>query len=347
LPEHIVYGSNNWYYAYGKSTHDEILRDTDILMAHVPDVSNPPYMVIDDCWQANRLSAEWVRTQQGPWNVGNSGFPDMHGLARTIASKGARPGIWIRPLGAEPGTPENRLLAQERITDPGARVPSLDPSIPENLAKVTQDMRQLADWGYSLIKHDWTTCDILGRWGFQMLDGELTRPGWHFADRSRTSAEIMNALYAALRVGAGEALLIGCNTVGHLGAGVFELQRTGDDTSGQEWARTRKMGINTLAFRMPQHNAFFAVDADCVGLTAHVPWNHNAQWLDLLSRSGTPLFVSTAPDALGPEQSVALKRAFAQAALPQPIGEPLDWLHTTCPRRWRFGDEEVTYDWYD
>lgn len=347
LPNHVVYGSNNWYYAYGSSSHEEILRDADILMAHAPNGDNPPYMVVDDCWQANRLAKDWITGQQGPWRSGNDNFPDMPGLAAAIQERGARPGIWIRPLGAEPGTPENRLLSVERITDAGAKVPALDPSIPENRAKIVEDMRCLRGWGYTLIKHDWTTCDILGRWGFQMLDGEVTRPGWHFADRSRTTAEIIRDLYAALREGAGDAVLIGCNTIGHLGAGVFELQRTGDDTSGQDWTRTRKMGINTLAFRMPQHDTFFAVDADCVGLTTNVPWHHNAQWLDLLARSGTPLFVSTAPDALGAEQSAALKRAFAVAAQPLPPAEPLDWLHTTCPRRWRFGDEEVTYDWYD
>ena len=60
---------------------------------------------------------------------------------------------------------------------------------------------------------------------------------------------------------------IGCNTIGHLAAGLVEAQRIGDDTSGREWSRTRKMGVNTLAFRMPQHNTFFAADPDCVPVT--------------------------------------------------------------------------------
>ena len=37
--------------------------------------------------------------------------------------------------------------------------------------------------------------------------------------------------------------------------------RTGDDTSGRIWERTRRMGVNTLAFRLPQHNAFYHIDA--------------------------------------------------------------------------------------
>jgi alpha-galactosidase len=105
------------------------------------------------------------------------------------------------------------------------------------------------------------------------------------------------------------------------------------------------MGINTLAFRMPQHDTFFAVDADCVGLTNEVPWELNRQWLDLLAASGTPLFVSADPAATGPEQRAALTAAFARAATLQPPAEPLDWLNTTAPRRWRFGIETHEFHW--
>jgi alpha-galactosidase len=199
--------------------------------------------------------------------------------------------------------------------------------------------------GLQLIKHDFSTYDLLGRWGFRM-GAEITDPNWSFANRTRTNAEIIRDLYKALREAAGAALLLGCNTVGHLGAGLFELQRIGDDTSGRDWNRTRKMGVNTLAFRAPQHGAFFAVDADCVGLTRQIPWSFNSQWLDLLSRSGTPLFVSAAADALGPEQRAALRQAFALAANVLPLLEPLDWLRNSEPRRWILGGKATNYDWF-
>ncbi len=182
------------------------------------------------------------------------------------------------------------------------------------------------------------------------MGGSLTDEGWAFADRSRTTAEIARALYNAIREGAGEhTVIIGCNTIGHLAAGLFELQRTGDDTSGHEWERTRRMGVNTLAFRGTQHEKFFAADADCVGVTTAVPWALNKQWLDLLSRSGTPLFVSAAADAVGSvgsEQRKVLREAFARAAVTQPVAEPLDWLESTTPKRWKLGLETVIYDWY-
>ena len=125
----------------------------------------------------------------------------------------------------------------------------------------------------------------------------------------------------------------------------FEICRIGDDTSGAEWARTRKMGVNTLAFRGAQHGAFYAADPDCVGVTNAIPWALNRQWLGLVARSGTMLFVSLAPDALGAAQRRDLRTALALAARPQPLGEPLDWQQTICPTRWRLMSEEHTYDW--
>ncbi len=111
-------------------------------------------------------------------------------------------------------------------------------------------------------------------------------------------------------------------------------------------ARARKMGVNCLAFRAHQHEAFYQIDADCVGLTTKVPWELNRQWLDLLARSGTPLFVSVEPAAAGRAQQAALREAFTRAARPQALAEPLDWMRSTAPSHWRLGDDAVHYDWY-
>ena len=133
----------------------------------------------------------------------------------------------------------------------------------------------------------------------------------------------------------------------HLSAGFFEIQRTGDDTSGEDFSRTRKMGVNTLSFRMPQHEAFYACDADCVGITQKIPWALNRNWMDVLSKSGTPLFVSIADDAFTPEVQADLTAAFARAAKPVPVSRPLDWMDTLLPCRWEsaYGTDE--YDWQE
>lgn len=345
LPSQPVYGGNNWYYAYGISSHEEILKDTDLIAELSQGLKNRPFMVIDDGWQVCHSE----NYNGGPWTGGNDKFPDMKRLADEIRTKNVRPGIWMRPLltveklPSECALPDCRFYRKE---DSIGDVVYMDPSHPLVLEKIAADIKRIASWGYELIKHDFSTFDIFGRWGFDM-SAALTNGDWHFYDTSKTTAQIIKNLYQTIRDAAGEdVLLIGCNTVSHLAAGFHEMQRTGDDTSGKLWERTRKMGINTVAFRNCQHGNFYAVDGDCVGLTKDVDWYFNKQWLDLLAKSGTPLFVSVAPDAAGPEQKLALKEAFQTASTKLPVGEPLDWMTNNCPDKWELNGELKEYDWY-
>jgi alpha-galactosidase len=334
LPSMPLYGSNDWYWAYGNNSAESVRADAAHIVELAPAGTNRPFVVVDDGWQPGRGAD---KDGAGTWDHGNDKFGDMASLAADVRRAGARPGIWIRPLQAPANALDSWRLSRDRTM--------LDPTVPDVRQKIVDDVTRIREWGFELIKHDYTTYDIFGRWGFQM-GATMTRDGWTFAaGSSRTTAEVINDLYAAIRAGAADALVIGCNTVGHLSAGVFEICRIGDDTSGTDWSRTRKMGVNTLAFRAAQHDTFYVADADCVGVTSAVPWSLNRQWLDLLSRSGTMLFVSLAPDALGAGQRHDLKAALARAAAPQPLGEPLDWQRTTHPMRWRLRGRDVAYDW--
>jgi len=339
LPARPLYGSNNWYYAYGQNMSAEAsLKDAALTAELMPnEPGNPPFVVIDMGWGAARDGA-------GPVADTQLGFPDMSQLAAQMKQMGVRPGIWTRPT-----LTTEKLALPWRLPPAGGRTKgdliTIDSSIPEALAYIGDSIRTIRGWGFELIKHDYSTFDLTGRWGFQM-GPDLTDKGWHFQDRSKTTAEIVRGLYRAIRAGAGDATLIGCNTIGHLSAGLVEAQRIGDDTSGREWSRTRKMGVNALAFRMAQHNTFFAADADCVPVTRAIPWNLTTQWLDLVARSGTALFVSVDPAVIQPGQKPALKAAFAAAAQVQQPGAAIDWMETTIPESWRLDGKPIHYDWY-
>ena len=339
LPANPVYGSNNWYYAYGNNTSAaRSLRDAQLLSELVPsNISNRPFCVIDMGWHAAREGA-------GPARQTSSAYPDMPGLAEKMRALGVRPGLWTRPT----LTVEAKAKAW-RLPPAGGRPQGdlivMDPTIPEALQYMAENVRLIQKWGYQLIKHDFSTFDLLGRWGFQMGDG-LTDDGWHFHDRSVTTAEIIRNFYRTIREAAGDAALIGCNTIGHLAAGLVEVQRIGDDTSGREGSRTRKMGVNTLAFRLPQHNTFFVADADCVPLTNEIPWELTRQWLDLVARSGTALFISADPESLPPAQKEPLRAALQIASAKCTPAAPIDWLETTTPQKWRLGVKPTSYDWY-
>ena len=71
-----------------------------------------------------------------------------------------------------------------------------------------------------------------------------------------------------------------------------------------------------------------------------------AKWLDLVAHSGTALFVSPDPKAVNAESRDAIRRAFAAASKPQVSAEPVDWMETTTPARWRIGAKSREFDWY-
>jgi alpha-galactosidase len=338
LPKVPVYGFNDWYCTYGHDSADNFLANVSYLVSLSPNNSNRPFAVVDDGWQWKGDNNE----NPGMWNQTNPRFSptlSMADFAGKIKTLGARPGLWYRPLIANADQPRNWRLQRDATI--------LDPTVPEVRAMIRQTMARFHGWGYQLVKHDYTTFDICGRWGPKM-GGEVTKDGWAFADHTRTTAEVIRDLYRDIRESAGDdTLVLGCNTMGHLSAGLFELQRIGDDTSGNEWNRTRQMGVNSLAFRAPQNGTFFAVDADCAGQVSSnsVPWKKNSQWLDLLARSGTPLFVSFPHQTVNPDQEKALRAALLVASRQQPLAEPLDWQDRRIPKQWRLDDQETGFTW--
>ena len=343
LPKQPVYGINDWYFTYGNNSAKLILEHTSLLTGLATNNENRPFSVIDAGWASYSPLLPGDCCWQDDSSRPNDHFKDMHKLAGDIQNLGMRPGLWMRPLCATHDDKAALLLPLiPGRNDP--KMPVLDPTIEENINRIKRNISLYKEWGYQMVKHDYTTFDITGRWGFEMKES-ITSNGWRFNDNSKTTAEIILHLFSAIREAAGNMYIIGCNTLSHLSAGLFELNRIGDDTSGKEWDRTRKMGVNTLAFRSIQHHHFYSADADCVGLTNNVPWNKNKQWMQLLAESSTPLFISAQPDALGSEQKEFIKKSFDTAAKTLPICEPLDWMQTNLPSKWKLNGKVVTFDW--
>ena len=334
LPNAPVYGSNNWYYAYGDSSQEEIMVDTRLLAELTGGLENRPYMVIDDCWQELALTKGAAGR---PYERGNIRFPDMEKLASDMKLEGVKPGIWIRPLET------NEMFLSDKLKGLRDRN-TLDPSVPEALELIAEDMKRVTSWGYELVKYDFATCDFYGKFFSESKD-VLKENGWTLHDRSKTSAECIKALYQTLHDNSNGAILIGCNVIGHLAAGLIHIHRSGDDTSGNSFDRTVMMGVNTLAFRLPQHNAFFHIDADCVGITDQIPWEYNKRFLKLIANSGTPLFISAKPSAVTEEIKKDLKVAFKKAAEQKEVMEPLDWFETTVPAEYIVDGDKMNFKW--
>ena len=334
--DHKVYGTNNWYYAYGDTSHEEIIEDTRLLMEACGELENKPYIVLDDGWQKNRCDA--------PWNILREGkFHDMKALAEEMKAMGARPGLWIRPL-----SDQNYEVTDQDCDMRSACNPLyLDASHPETLKYVGNLINMICDWGYTLIKHDFSTYDIVGFWGFQR-DKEFAKDGWTFYNRNKTTAEVILDLYRVIREASkGRALVLGCNVIGHLAAGLVHLNRTGDDTSGREWERTRKYGVNALAFRMLHHENFFLADADCIGIMGQIDWKMNREWMTAVAYSGTPMFVSPKPGVMSEEETRELKEAYRVNSIQEDVLVPLDWMENVTPEKWLLNGEEKRFNWYE
>lgn len=332
LTELPVYGTNDWNYAYGNNSAELIGNVADLISELSPNQTNRPYSVIDEGWAMGPYEN---RFGHGPW-VGNPRFGDMAKFAEVLKGKGVHPGLWYRPLTPLPGNPEKWLLARSNEF--------LDPTIPEVLDQIRKHIQTFGHWGYELVKHDFTTWDVCGQWGFQMGPNP-TQDGWSLHDKSKTTMEALAELYQTIRHAAGPMKLIGCNTVSHVAVGYHELQRTGDDTSGRSWNRNRRMGVNTLAFRAAHQGTFYEVDPDIVSITKTIPWQLVEQWLKLVSESGTALFVAMDPSIVESKHKIALKRALDIASRRVTIGEPLDWMDRDCPREWNLLGKKVEFNW--
>ena len=329
IPPYKIYGGNNWYYAYGESSYEEIVRDAKLQAELSKGIENRPFMVIDDGWQPVSCS--------GPYYP-NEKFRDMKKLAEDIKELGVRPGIWMRLLNNE----DEEITDDMRILRDGERK-YLDPTVKKTQEYIVKDIERVKAWGYELLKHDFTTYDLFGQFPGELSKRITKAESWHFRDETKTNAEIVLDLYRLIKDTCGDMLIIGCNTVSHLCAGLVQINRTGDDTSGRDWERTRKMGVNTLAFRLAQNNAFYVVDADCVGLMNNiVPWKKNRQWLDVLSKSDTALF--TACPSLTEEEFCDIRKAYLEIQKEHKL-KPIDIYDNYTPSKWECDNELIEYNW--
>ncbi len=330
LPKQRVYGGNNWYYAYGKSSYKQIISDAKLQVGLAQGIDNKPFQVIDDCWQPKKCC--------GPWYP-NRKFKDMEKLAGEIKEMGARPGIWIRLL-----RNKDRAIKRNMRILRGRKRQYLDPTHPAVQEYIRADIERIRGWGYELLKHDFTTADLFGDYGGSLTSTITKIDNWHFYDKTKTNAEIVLDFYRLIKDAAGDMLIIGCNTVSHFSAGLVHIYRTGDDTSGREWDRTRDMGVNTLAFRLAQNEAFYMCDADCVGiLKDYIPWEKNKQWLHLLSYSNTPLFVSCSDD-IDAEKREDLSRAYKVFNESHDF-RPIDIFEGKLPKKWEIDGKIIEYNW--
>ncbi len=307
LAKEPIFGINNWYWAYGDITYDTVMSETDYLMKMCKGTKHRPYMIIDDGWQLNRTHNEPPYIG-GPW-VANERFGDMKKTADDIHAKGAKAGLWFRPLLTLGYVPKEAMLDMANC---GGII--LDPSHPYTLEKVKRDASTIVGWGYELIKHDFSVIDFLNLAPFTAEDSRTAVYNHRKQpfDKTKTNATIMKNLYKAIQEGAGEAEVIGCNTVSHLTAGIHSTCRVGGDTSGNSFEWTRRIGVNSV-MRLPLNDRLYKVDPDCAAFTERVDPEPNLDYLEMCAITGMTTLASVKPGILSEESMKRINEIFLMA----------------------------------
>lgn len=344
LPGRPIYGFNTWYYTYGNITRSSVMEDARLcarLASATVEGAPRPIMVIDDGWNKNgKREPEYYNG--GPF-VANDDFGNMTAVAEDISAIGCDPGIWVRPMlvldDLCPHIPQECYSENQEFPKIGK---VLDPTTEGTREYVATLIGGLAQSGYRLIKHDFTCPDLMGK---QFLDPTLTCGGWHWHDRTKTNAQVFKELYTLIQTAANGAHIIGCNIYNHLAAGIHDIVRSGCDTSGEHWHITRDYGVNTLAFRLCQNNAFFMADADCAAFTKHVPTELNMRFAELISMSDSALFISAAPGILTGRDEERLMQMFRRASQHTSGLAPVDWMERMIPEEYICDGEVRRYEW--
>ena len=289
-PKEPVFGVNNWYWAYGRISLESVLQETDYLLQMCEGTVHKPYMIIDDGWQLNRTYDSNMYIG-GPWQP-NAFFGDMKETAERIHEKGAKAGLWFRPLLTMGYVPKEAGFYD---FEKGGKI--LDASHPYTLERVEADAARIREWGYELIKHDFTTNDITGMSPLTSQRHTYELMNRSFYDKTRTTATIIKDLYKAIQRGAKDAEVIGCNTISHLTAGIHSIYRVGDDTSGRSFEWTRKHGVGSV-MRLPLNDTFYRVDPDCAAFTQRVNAQLNLDFLEMCAVTGMTTLASVTPGIL-------------------------------------------------
>lgn len=343
FPKTPVFGTNNWYWAYGDISEEIVLQETDYLIEMAKGCKNKPYLIIDDGWQLHRKNEGDMSYNGGVWEP-NEKFGDMKGLVDKIHAKGALAGLWFRPLLTLGELPEEAILCK------GCHGDILDLTHPLVIKKAEEDARRIKEWGFDLIKHDFTTIDTFGNWQ-DACDIINDKNQWDrdrvFYDNSLPLATALKNLFKAIQKGAGDLDVIGCNVIGHLSAGIHSMHRAGADTSGRVYEITRSHGMNAM-MRQPLNKTFYMIDPDCASFTEKVNSELNLDFLEMCAITGVTTLASVKPGILTKEEMKRINEIFLLADKGGYDYVVKNYDKVSCPDTFvsRDGKNEKRFNWY-
>jgi alpha-galactosidase len=250
----------SWYCFGPRVRADQVLANLDAIAHDVPALR---YVQLDDGYQP--AMGDWLET--GPAFGGG-----VQDVLRRIKQKGFEPALWVAPFIADGEShlfrqhpdwfihdADGKPLSADRVTFAGWRrkpwyaLDGTNPAVQKHLEELFRTLRR--DWGCTYFKLD------ANFWG--------AMHGGRFHDPAATRVEAYRRGMEAIRRGAGDAFLLGCNHPIWPSFGLIHGSRSSGDIKrdGRVFTRTARMNLN----RNWQNGRLWWNDPDCVVLTGNLP----------------------------------------------------------------------------
>jgi alpha-galactosidase len=245
------------WYCFGPSvTAAQVLENLDFIAKNIPQLK---YVQIDDGYQS--AMGDWLES-------GKAFGGDVRKVLKQIKERGFEPAIWVAPFIAEEDSQvfrehpdwfvkndSGKPLKSSDVTFGGWRhgpwyaLDGTHPEVQKHLETVFKTMRE--EWGCTYFKLD------ANFWG--------AIHGGHFHDPKATRVEAYRRGMEAVRRGAGDSFILGCNHPLWPSLGLIDGSRSSMDVT-REWANMAHIARENL-LRAWQNGRLWWNDPDAVVLT--------------------------------------------------------------------------------
>jgi alpha-galactosidase len=258
--QRVPTGWCSWYCFGAQVRAEQVLANLDVMAKGLPALK---YVQIDDGYQP--AMGDWLET-------GSAFGGGVQDVLRRIRKKGFEPAIWVAPFIAEKSShlfrqhpdwfikdADGQPLSADRVTFRGWRhypwyaLDGTNPEVQKHLEELFHTLRR--DWGCTYFKLD------ANFWG--------AMHGGKFHDPTATRTEAYRRGMEAIRRGAGDGFVLGCNHPIWPSFGVIDGSRSSGDIK-RDWKRFTQTARQNLN-RNWQNGRLWWNDPDCVLLTGNLP----------------------------------------------------------------------------
>jgi alpha-galactosidase len=328
----------SWYCFGSRVTAGQVLANLDFIARNVPSLK---YIQLDDGYQP--AMGDWLET-------GKAFGGGVQDVLKQIRQKGFEPALWVAPFIAEKGSqlfqkhPDwfmrdeaGQPLSADRVTFKGWRrgpwyaLDGTNPAVQQYLEALFRILRRI--WGVTYFKLD------ANFWG-AMHGGKLH-------DGKATRVEAYRRGMEAIRRGAGDGFLLGCNHPIWPSFGLVHGSRSSDDIH-RDWPRFKRTTLENLN-RNWQNGRLWWNDPDCVVLSGDLSADEYRFHAAAIYATGGMLLSGDDLTKLRPERLAVLRKLLPAPGVAADFEDDtlrvghirLKGRTVTCLLNW--GDEPQTF----